>query len=133
MARGRRPSVSRLLKGLDGSEEARQRLELILDTLAGHQTLADAAGQLGLSDRHLHTLRMQLLQQALYWLQPRPPGRPEQRTLATTLDPRAEEIQRLRVELNAARVREEIALALPHLLRRRRPDRATPRNRRKRR
>lgn len=133
MARGRRPSVSQLLQGLDGSDDARLRLEVILETLSGQQTLVEAAGRLGLSDRHLHTLRRQLLQQALYWLQPRPPGRPEQRTMTTPTDPREEEIQRLRVELNAARVREEIALALPHLLRRRRPDRATPRNRRKRR
>jgi hypothetical protein len=119
MTRGRRTSITRLIESLDGSPEAKQRLTLILETVAGLRTLVEAGQQLDLSERHLRTLRGQLLQQAVAWLQPRSPGRPVEFDESEVTDPAQAEIQRLRVELQAAQVREEIALALPHLFRRR--------------
>jgi transposase-like protein len=132
MRRGRKPSVAGLVERLDGAEETKRRLALILETLTGQRSVAEVGHQLGLSARRLYELRLQVMQDALDGLQPRPPGRPGQRADESS-DPRAEELQRLRVELKAAQVREEIALALPHLLRRRRPARATPRKRPRRR
>lgn len=115
MRRGRRPSPAHLVERLDGSAEAKRRVVLILETLAGRQTLAEVGRLLGLSERRLHTLREQMLQEAVWALQPRPSGRPARAAPRGAADPRDEELRLLRVELKAAQVREEIARVLPHL------------------
>jgi hypothetical protein len=67
--------------------------------------------------RRLNALRHAAFQAALHRLEPRPAGRPVQPPEA---DPRAvaleTELRELRLELQAARVRAELALALPHVL-----------------
>src|SRR5262249_10979586 len=64
------------------------------------------------------------LQAALSWLEPRSCGRPPRSTSERTdKDARVVELETalrdLRVDLRAARIREEIALVLPHLVERR--------------
>jgi hypothetical protein len=65
MTRGRKLDLTRLLERLDGSAEARARLQVFLEVLAGHRTAAQAALALGLSERRGHDLRCRLLQGAL--------------------------------------------------------------------
>jgi hypothetical protein len=104
MRRGRKPSVVGLVERLDGAEETKRRLALILETLTGQRSVAEVGHQLGLSARRLYELRFQALQDALDGLQPRPPGRPGQRAGDESSDSHEEELQRLRVELKAAQV-----------------------------
>src|SRR5262245_54426911 len=101
-------------------EAAKARLLAILATAAGSRTQAEACLELGLSDRRFHALRGRMLQSALDGLAPRPAGRPH-RTAAAT-DDRVRELEaivrELRLDLQAAQVREEIALVMPRLLQR---------------
>jgi hypothetical protein len=132
MPRGRRPSGAALLERLPGSGEARRRLALVLDTLAGRRGVAEAGLLLGVSGRQVHALRERMLRAALASLEPRPVGRPgRQRAGAEGRVAELEaEVRRLRLDLQAAQIREEIALALPHLLRRRGWAKKTSRRRR---
>jgi hypothetical protein len=110
-----------LLGRLEGSATARARLEIILQTLTGRLPLAQACRQLGVSERRVYELRQEALQAALRSLEPRPPGRPatQPREEDSRLTALQAEVQRLQLELRAAQVREEIALAMPQLLHRR--------------
>lgn len=80
---------------LDGSTSAKERLELILATIAGKVTVVAAAEQLGISEAMFYKLRSRVLQVSLEDLEPKPIGRPAQR-------PSEEELQ----QALAARVAE---------------------------
>ncbi len=118
MARGRRPKGPKLVDGLDGSAEAKRRLQVILESMNGKWTVAEARAQLGLSEARFHELRTKIMQAALERSEPQPVGRPrherapEQAQLAAL----EAQIRDLRIDLHAAQVREEIALVMPHLL-----------------
>jgi len=103
---------------LDGPEELKWRLRVLLDTLAGRVSVTQACEELGVSESRLHELRRQALVGALGALMPKPAGRPA--TAATTGD-REQELQarvrELEVDLQAALVRTELALAMPELFR----------------
>lgn len=119
MTRGRRPAKGSLVDRLQGSAEAKKRLRLVLETLTGDRSIPAAGALLGIGRRRFYDMRRQLLENALQSLELRPPGRPAQEeTEAGRVAQLEAEIQRLRTDLTAARVREEIALAMPHLLRR---------------
>jgi Helix-turn-helix domain len=113
--RGRLPAGPEYVEKLQGSADAKLRLELILRTLAGTCRVQEACEQMGVSEARFHQLRQEALQAALDGLSPRPPGRPA----AVPADPRVAELQQetesLRLELLAAQTREEIALVLPRL------------------
>jgi len=119
MNRGRPAMGPRLVEALDGSESAKGRLRVILETLTGEKTVLDACQELGIGESMFHKLRNEFLQDAVGLLEPRPLGRPREE-----IDPEEKlrdgyekRMQDLEVKLQAARVREEIALAMPHLLR----------------
>jgi hypothetical protein len=103
---------------LEGPEELKWRLRVLLDTLAGRVSVAQACEELGVSESRLHELRRQALVGALGALMPRPAGRPS--TVQTTTDRERElrtRIDELEVDLQAALVRTELALAMPELFR----------------
>jgi hypothetical protein len=131
MTRGRRPEWAAVVQRLDGSARAKARLCAALEVWTGKRTAAEASWQLGLSERRFRSLREQLLQAALFSLEPRSAGRPS--NSATRTDSEVAQLQAevgdLQVELRAAEVREEIALVLPHLAQRR--DRGKAARRRK--
>jgi hypothetical protein len=122
--RGRRPSGPEYVERLAGSAQAKERLKVVLQTLAGTCRVQDACRQLGISEPRFHQLRSQMLAAALQGLEPKPIGRPaqaappeqEQRTALS------EQLAAKEVELRAAQAREEIALILPRLA----PEPATP-------
>src|SRR5262249_17761950 len=89
-------------------------------TLTGQQTVVDACRYLGLSERHFHLLRVQVLQEAGARLEGRQSGRPCRQPSAADAQVSAlqTELQQLRIDLQTARIREEIALVIPHLLQR---------------
>jgi hypothetical protein len=111
---------------LDGPEEAKRRLKFILETVAGTRTISEACAELDISEAAFHELRKQALTAAVEGLAPRPVGRPrkdsdpEQRRIREL----EEHVFVLKKDLQAARIREEIAIAMPHLLERRKNEKA---------
>ena len=113
--RGRLPSGPDYVAKLAGSEEARRRLQLILQTLAGSTRVQQACAELGIGAARFHELRLDALQGAVAQLELRPAGRPA----LPPADPHVAELQgrieQLELELQAAQTRTEIALVLPRL------------------
>jgi hypothetical protein len=102
---------------LSGSDTAKERLKVILETLAGTCRVQQACARLGISEPRFHQLRTQILQAALAGSEPQTPGRKPQ-----ILSPAQEQVRLLQqklehqdAELRLARVREEIALTLPRV------------------
>lgn len=120
MARGRPPEPAGIVAGLAGSAGARQRLDLMLQTLTGKASIPEAAGQLGLGRSRFCLLRRQALQAAVDALEPQARGRPptqstpEEQEIAML----QEQVQALKIDLKAAQIREKLALLMPHVLHR---------------
>ena len=103
---------------LDGPEDLKERLRVLLDTLAGRVSVAQACEELGVSESRLHELRRQALIGALGALMPKPAGRPATAETSTAREKELEgRIEELEVDLQAALVRTELALAMPELFR----------------
>jgi len=116
--RGRPVKGSALVEGLEGSEHARERLKLILDSMAGKLAVEEACRRLGIGAARFHDLRSEVLQAAMCRLEPGQAGRPPKHTEEESSELLAlkKENLDLRIDLQAARLREEIAIAMPHLL-----------------
>jgi hypothetical protein len=102
---------------LEGPEDLKDRLRVILETLTGACSIPEACERLGISESRLHDLRRQALEGALGALMPRPVGRPAA-PVPVGADREGElrsRIQDLEIDLQAALVRTELALAMPHL------------------
>ena len=69
----------------------------------------------GVGESQFHRLRQMALQAALEALVPRPPGRPARAPEAPGVVELERQQRELRLEVEAAQVREEIALVLPRL------------------
>ena len=115
---GRKPLGPQLAQHLEGSASAKERLEVILETLAGRLNVAQACERLGIGLTMFHRLRTEVLQAGLARLEPRPLGRPPrpQSPDAEQIARLNHEVQDLHLELKTARVQLEIAQTLPHLL-----------------
>src|SRR5262249_58569101 len=111
--RGRKPSGPAAVARLPGSPQARQRLRVILETVAGTCRVSEACARLALSEQRFDQLRTQVLQAGLDSLEPRPVGRPPRGVPAAEVTALEARVAALEIELRAAQVREEIALALP--------------------
>jgi transposase-like protein len=116
---GRKPLGPALVEHLDGSTNAKERLELILQTLAAQVTVVQACRQLEISEAMFYKLRNRVLQICVDDLEPKPRGRPARHVTAhekrsTEL---AAEIVTLERELAAQTVRLELAQTLPQVVR----------------
>jgi len=111
--RGRKPSGPAAVERLPGSPLAHRRLRVVLETLAGTCRIAEACARLGLSEQRFDQLRTQVLQAGLESLEPRRAGRRPRAVPAADVQALRARVSELEIELRAARVREEIALALP--------------------
>ena len=113
--RGRKPAGPEFVERLQGEADEQQRLKVILQTLSGELSVQEASARLGITPQRFDMLRGQALRGALAALKPGQPGRPRRRPTAAAAEVAAlqEEIARLRRELDASKLREEIALAMP--------------------
>jgi hypothetical protein len=115
--KGCKPKGSALVANLDGSLQAKERLEVILETLAGRLSIGQACQRLGVKEARFHQLRTEALAASLARLEPRSAGRPPRQVSADEI--RQQELERevaeLQSELRVAAVREEIARVLPHV------------------
>jgi transposase-like protein len=114
---GRKTSAKRLVESLEGEASTKAQLQAVLDVLAEKKSVAEACAELGVGEATFHRLRERVLAAALEALLPKRAGRPPKAPEAPT---EVEELKRAlhdtRVELEASRIREEIALVMPHLL-----------------
>ena len=117
-----------LVQHLDGSERAKQRLEVILETITGQTTVEQACQRLAIGPSRFYKLRTEVLEASLKHLEPRPMGRPAHLQTAeeAKCDQLQQEVEQLQAELKLSSVREEIARTMPHLA----EDRLSPRERR---
>ena len=111
--RGRKPAGPEYVDRLTGSDTAKQRRHVVLETLAGRGRVPEACARLNISEPRFHQVRTQILQAGLDSLAPRPAGRPPQPAPDERLQALATTVADLTIELQAAHVRDEIALALP--------------------
>ena len=116
MGQGRRTNALELVKGLEGSAEAKEKLRVILENLLLEKDIPRAAEALGVSVQRYYQLRAQGLQAALEGLEPRPIGRPpdEEPPEEKRVKELEAEVATLRLELKASEVREVLALVMPN-------------------
>jgi hypothetical protein len=79
--RGRIPSGPDYVQGLAGSTPAKERLQVILQTMTGTCRVSEACDLLGIGMQRFHQLRRRALLGALAALEPRASGRPGRRSL----------------------------------------------------
>jgi transposase-like protein len=115
---GRKPTGPQIAERLEGSPTAKQRLEVILETIAGQLTVPQACQQLGIGESRFHALRHQTLQATLEALEPRPLGRPTKPTSPepAEVDELQAELRRLHAELELAQVQLRLAHIHPALI-----------------
>jgi hypothetical protein len=113
--RGRHPAGPEYVTKLQGAAAAKERLQVILETMVERCRVREACQRLGIGPVRFHVLRQETMQAALDHLEARPVGRPPRVEPASAARIREleEEVQRLQIELRASRTREEIALTLP--------------------
>jgi hypothetical protein len=126
---GRKPVGPALVARVSGSEQARARAEVLLETITGEKTMEGACRALGIEKTHLFQLRARMLEAAVASLEPLPIGRPP-----LPVDPSAARlaelearVKQLELELEASRLRVDLAEALPG-----RCDEPSPRRKKKR-
>lgn len=128
--RGRPPLRLGHVDRVPGSDEARNRLRIILATLTGEKTIPEACAELRIGESRFHELRNAFLAKGVESLEPKPLGRPP--------DPGPSDMERenlrlhreneqLKLEVQAAQIREEIALVMPHILKPRAQKKTTDR------
>jgi hypothetical protein len=113
--RGRRPVGPEYADKLQGSNTAKERVKVILETMAGRCRLKEACERLGISEQRFHQLREEMMAAAVKALEPGQAGRPvqaptpaEEQVVAL-----AQKLADQEIELRAAKVRAEIAVIMP--------------------
>ena len=116
--RGRKPVGPEVAERLNGSEQALLRLRTVLETLAGDLRVQDACTRLGICEARFHEVRQAMLEGALQALEPKPAGRPSQRSAPAEekVQELTQRVETLEVELKAAQLQQAIAVILPQAL-----------------
>jgi uncharacterized membrane protein YccC len=116
MTAGRPPLGAELVEDTEGSPQAKKRVQIILQTLAGQMTIPQACAELNIGESRFHELRHELLQQMVQAAEGKPRGRPPSPQEGARCLQLRQELDSLRLDLRAAQIREELATMLPHLL-----------------
>jgi transposase-like protein len=100
---------------LDGSDLAKQRAQVVLETLAGLCRVGEACERLDVSEPRFEQLRVAMLQAGVDRLEPRPAGRPgkEETPEAADLRRARARIAELEAALRGAEARVAVARILP--------------------
>jgi hypothetical protein len=115
--RGRYPSGLEAVDALAASEQAKERVKVILETLLGKCRGQEACARLSISQQRFQQLRVKFLQGALATQELKPAGRkPRRRTPAEQRIAELEaQVAELQIAVRTAQTREEIALILPQV------------------
>lgn len=106
----RRSELGCLLADLPASEEARQRLEVIVETLLGQIRVAQACEGLRIGRTRFQDLRKRVLEAALGALEARPAGRPRRPRPPSTRARDALRARIVEIEGELARTKAELEL-----------------------
>jgi hypothetical protein len=136
--RGRRPVGPEYAEQLPGSSLAKERLKVILETMAGTCRVVEACQRLGICEQRFHQLREEMMTGALAALEPGHAGRPVRTPTPAEMQAQAlaQQLQDKDVELRTAQARAEIAVVLPGVVQhqaepeKKTPQRPPPRRRR---
>lgn len=116
--RGRPPKGAAQVEHLSGSMDAKTRLRVIMETVSGTKTIREACQELGVEKSAFYKMRDKALEGAIESLEPRQVGRP--RAIVSRKDKKIEELEKelleARMNLEAAYIREELSIAMPHVL-----------------
>jgi hypothetical protein len=116
MARGRPQVGVGLVERLDGPRLQRRQLRILLGTITGTVTIAQACTELGIGRSRLHELRWRVLEGGLAALAPQPRGRPPRPRPSDEVAQLQARVDELELALHTMALRSEIALTMPHLL-----------------
>jgi len=109
----------KLLAGFSASDEAKERFAAIVATMTGAKSVLDVCGELGVCEARFHAMRKEFLGSALGLLERRPVGRkPSGGGESPEASRLRDEIEKLRLELAAAQIKAEMAMVMPHVLKR---------------
>jgi hypothetical protein len=98
---GRKPQGVNLLHPLSGSDLAKRRMTLFLQTLSGETSVVQACAELNICESRFYGQRAEWLQESLALLEPRPSGRPAKMPATAT----PEEVRALRTQLRETEAR----------------------------
>lgn len=76
MPGGRPTSGPDLVDGLEGSQEAKRKMKVFLQTLEGSKTIGEASELLEINESMVHRLRCRAIEAAIRDLEAKPIGRP---------------------------------------------------------
>jgi hypothetical protein len=116
--RGRRAVGPELAERVAGSEPARRRAKVVLQTLTGELRVQEACAVLGVSEQRFEELRAAAVAGAVASLEPKPVGRPPrpvESADAAEVERLKERVAALEAELQAAAVRLALATTLPRV------------------
>jgi transposase-like protein len=118
MERGRPAVGPNLVEGLEGTEGAKKRLRVVLETMAGEKSVEEACRELGIGKSAFHQIRARIMQGALEDLEPKAPGRkPSEASDAEERIAQLEkELEETKLKLKIAHVREELLLGMPEVM-----------------
>jgi hypothetical protein len=111
--RGRRPVGPEVVERLQGSEQAKKRLRVILETLMGQRRVQEACRELGIGEVRFNQLRLEALEAARAALENKPKGRPRREALPVSMaevEELSHRVEGLRQQLETSQIREEILL-----------------------
>jgi len=114
--RGRLPSGPEFVESVSGSDLAKQRARVLLETIAGTCRVQEACLRLGISEPRFDQLRIQGVEHLVQSLEPRRAGRPARMPSAAEERIRQlqEQVHALQMQVQIAQARAEIALVLPN-------------------
>jgi hypothetical protein len=116
--RGRKPAGPDYVAQLPGSDQAKERVQVVLQTLTGTLRMEEACQRLGIGKTRFHQVRQDMLLAAVASQEPKPVGRPprvDAAVPAVQVAALVERVAELEVSARLAQIREEIALLLPRL------------------
>jgi hypothetical protein len=115
---GRKPAGPQIVQRLEGSQSAKARLAVILETITGQLTVAQACAKLGIGESRFHTLRNETLQATLESLEPRPLGRPSRSVNTGSVEVRrlTKQLEQTRMDLEVAELQLSLARIHPGLI-----------------
>ncbi len=97
---------------LEGDQDSKFRLKLILATLSGEMLVDEVCDELALGPTQFANLRRQTLQAALDRLQPRPGGRPRKEPEVSMAELEALRLRNQQLERDLAEMRARVELAI---------------------
>lgn len=112
----RKPAGPEMVEKLEGSDEAKRRLRVVLETVRGERSVEDACAILGIGSTRFEELRKRALEAAVSALESRPAGRPAAALMVESgaVVRLQQEVEELKAAVLLAHVREELAIGLPH-------------------